>query len=66
MTKIQRELKREFPFATVERTRGNHIRIRLPNGRSVITGSTPSCWLAMRKVRAEVRRQMTTDRRDRD
>ena len=38
---------RGFPSRHRERTAVISSRIRLPNRRSVITGSTPSCWLAM-------------------
>ena len=56
--KVARELKREFPDATLEMTRGNHLRLRLPNGRSVFTSLTPSTSRWMKYVKAEVRRQM--------
>lgn len=37
MRKIERELKREFPDARIEMTKGDHIRIVLANGKSVFT-----------------------------
>ena len=57
MRKLLRELKREFPFATIETTGGSHYRIRLPNGRVVIVANTPSCRHFLRHARADVRRQ---------
>lgn len=60
MRKIEHELKREFPFATIETSNGNHYRLRLPNGHSVYTSSTPSDRRSMRNVRAEVRRRLNT------
>jgi hypothetical protein len=57
MRKLLRELKREFPFATIETTGGNHYRIILPNGRVVIVANTPSCRNYLRSTRADVRRQ---------
>ena len=58
MRKIEREIRREFSDASVEFTNGGHIRLRLVNGETVITGSTPSDWRTMRKLRSEVRRAM--------
>ena len=60
MRKIERELRREFAGATVESTNGGHIRLRLENGETVITASTPSDWRTMRNLRAEVKRAMAT------
>jgi hypothetical protein len=41
--KFERELQRTFPFASsIEKTKSDHLRIRLPNGQSVFLGSTPS------------------------
>ena len=57
MRKILRELKREFPFATIETTGGSHYRIRLPNGGAVIVANTPGCRNYLRNARADVRRQ---------
>jgi hypothetical protein len=56
--KIVRELKREFPFAEIEITRGGHLRLRLPNGRIVIVASTPRRPLSVCHLRTVVRRQM--------
>jgi len=58
MRKLEHELKRAFPFATIEILRGSHYRIRLPNGRSVIVSATPSDRRFIMNVRADVRRQM--------
>lgn len=58
MKKLMRDLKREFPFAEIELTRGGHYRLRLPNGRVVIVASTPGDPLFLRHARADVRRQM--------
>ena len=38
MKKIKRELKRAFPFASIQTTNGNHLRIRQPDGQSVFAG----------------------------
>ena len=57
MRKLLRELKREFPFATIETTGGNHYRITMPNGRVVIVANTPSCRRFLHNARADVRRQ---------
>jgi hypothetical protein len=57
MRKLLRELKREFPFATIETTGGSHYRILLPNGRAVIVANTPGCRNYLRNARADVRRQ---------
>jgi hypothetical protein len=56
MRKPEHELKRAFPFATIEISRGNHYRIRLPNGRSVIVSATPGDRRFMQHVRSDVRR----------
>ena len=58
MRKLLRELRREFPFATIETTGSNHYRVTLPSGRVVIVASTPSCRKYLRNARADVRRQM--------
>lgn len=42
---------------TVERTRGDHLRISHPSGWFVFTPSTPSDHRALRHVVAEVRRR---------
>jgi hypothetical protein len=56
MRKLLRELRREFPFATIELTSGNHYRLTLPNHRTVIVSSTPSCRNTLRVARSHVRR----------
>ena len=58
MRKLLRDLRREFPFATIETTNGNHYRITLPNGRTVIVAGTPRVRNTLRNARADVRRQM--------
>jgi len=58
MKKIQRELRREFPGTRIETTRSSHLRLRLPNGATVITSSTPSCPFWLRHVRSDVRKKM--------
>jgi hypothetical protein len=58
MRKIEHELKREFPFATIEVTSGRHYRLKLGNGRSVIVAATPSNHRAIHNLRANVRRQL--------
>ena len=58
MKRAQRDLKREFRFAKVEHTNGGHIRIRLPNGRSVIAAATPSCSRNLQNLRRDVRKEM--------
>jgi hypothetical protein len=56
MRKLERELARAFPFASIRRTAGGHLLIRLENGRSVIAAATPSDRRALRNIRAEIRR----------
>ncbi|MBR0694278.1 hypothetical protein [Bradyrhizobium lablabi] len=56
--KLERELKRQFPNATIDVTGGNHYRLRLPSGKSVTFSGTPRSRGALRLVRADVRRQM--------
>jgi hypothetical protein len=56
--KIERELKREFPFAEIGLAGSGHYRLLLPNGYSVFVSSTPSCRAFLNKVRANVRRQL--------
>jgi hypothetical protein len=56
MKKIYRELQREFPAAKIENANGGHIRLRLPNGRSVFVSATPSCRLFLKNVRGDVKR----------
>ena len=58
MRKIERELRREFPEVRIEMTSKQHIRLTLPNGKSVFVSSTPSCQHYMAQVRADVRRAM--------
>lgn len=58
MRKLLRDLRREFPSATISTTGSNHYRIVLPNGRKVIVSGTPGCQSLMRNVRADVRRQL--------
>jgi hypothetical protein len=61
MRKLERELKRTFPFAEVEITNGGHYRLRLPNGNSVVTPSTPGDQHFLRRARSHVRRQLQTN-----
>jgi hypothetical protein len=56
--KLERDLKRTFPFATIETTGSNHYRVVLPNGHVVIVAGTPSCRRFMRNVITDVRRQL--------
>jgi hypothetical protein len=58
MRKRLRELRREFPFAEIRVTGSSHYAIVLPNGRMVTTSATPRCRDVMRRVRADVRRQL--------
>jgi hypothetical protein len=58
MRKIQRDLAREFPLCTIERTGSGHFRIILPNGRTVFAPTTPGDRRALRNVRADVRRAL--------
>ena len=64
MREIEHELRREFPFASIERTNGGHFRIRLPNGKSVFLPSTPGDRLSLQNTRSEVRRRMLEGRRE--
>ena len=47
-----RELQKSFPDAIVEVRGGNHHRLKLSTGRSVIVSATPGDRRAMRNVRA--------------
>ena len=58
MRKVERALRQAFPSARVETTSGGHLRLRLPNGKSVIVSSTPSCRFWLRHVRADVQRKL--------
>jgi hypothetical protein len=58
MRKIEHELKREFPFAVIDTTDGNHLRLRLPNGKFVTVSNTPGCVNFLHNVRRDVRRLM--------
>jgi hypothetical protein len=60
--KIVHELKRAFPNAVLEVTGGSHLRITLPNGKTVIASSTPSCRFALNNVKRDMRRSMDTER----
>ena len=59
MKKIKRDLKRAFPQAKIEKTHNGHYRIKLPNGRTVMASSTPSCPYALNNIKRDVRRTMT-------
>ncbi len=65
MKKIQRELRREFDFAEITTTNGGHLRIVLPNGRSVFAAATPSCRRWLRNLHRDVRRAMAATGKDR-
>jgi hypothetical protein len=58
MRKIERDLRKEFPFVKIEVTGGGHYRLCLPNGRVVIIAGTPSDRRFLRNARGEIRRQM--------
>ena len=45
-------------FVNISVTSSNHYRIHLANGRSVVTGSTPSDVRTIRHVRTNIRKQM--------
>jgi hypothetical protein len=45
-------------FSSVELTGGGHLRITLPNGRRVITGSTPSDNRAFLNCVAQIKRTL--------
>lgn len=45
-------------FAAVELTKGNHLRITLPNGRCVVTGGTPSDHRAFLNCAAQIKRTL--------
>lgn len=59
MKKLRRELEKEFPYAVIEMANGGHLRLRLPNGRSVFTSSTPSDRRTLMNLRSEVRRTLS-------
>ena len=59
MRKLHRELQREFPYAQITKTRGNHLRLRLPNGQSVFVAATPSCHRYAHNVRRDVKRVLS-------
>ena len=48
---------------TVDRTRGGHLVVRLPNGAAVYTSGTPSDHRVLRNTRADVRRAAAQPRR---
>lgn len=50
------ERKAGVKFATVCHTKNNHLRLRLPCGRFVIAGSTPSDHRALNNIVAKIRR----------
>jgi hypothetical protein len=56
-----KQLASEFEF-TAELTKGGHVRLILPNGAIVHTGSTPSDHRVVRQVRAELRRALRRER----
>ena len=57
--KLRRLLKEEFPFiASVEVCGSGHLRVRLPNNRSVFVSASPSCPFFLHKVRKDVRRSL--------
>jgi hypothetical protein len=56
MRKLLRELRREFPDATIKTTNGNHYRLVLPNGRTVIVSNSPGDSNFMRQAIADARR----------
>ena len=58
MRKVERALRQAFPSARVKTTSGGHLRLQLPNGKSVIVSSTPSCRFWLRQVRADVQRNL--------
>jgi len=62
MRKLLRELRREFPFAKIEFTKRGHLRLCLPNGKTVLVASTPGCRHHLRHARADVRRQSKAER----
>ena len=49
--------------ATVEISRGDHLRIRLPNGAQVFTANTPSDRRARMNLRSDLRRVSREPRR---
>jgi hypothetical protein len=66
MMKWLREIRHEFePLGVkVSHTNGGHLRLDLPNGKPIFTGSTPSDWRVMRKVRSQVRRALEPQSRE--
>lgn len=56
MKKHLRELKRDYPGARIERT-GKHFRLVLRDGRTSIVPGSPSCWRALRNLKADLRRK---------
>jgi hypothetical protein len=45
---------------SVTTTRGNHLRIELPQGGTVYTSSTPSDWRSLKNMQATLRRMSRT------
>jgi hypothetical protein len=56
--KRRRELRKLPGVVRVEQTNGNHLRLLLANGRHVYAALTPSDWRALRRTRADVRREL--------
>jgi hypothetical protein len=59
--RIERELRREFPFAEISVSGSSHYRLRLPNGKLVTTSSTPSCPYWLDNVKRDVKRASETN-----
>jgi hypothetical protein len=60
MLKWSREIEAEFSHlnVTVEPTNGGHLRLNLPNGAFVFTGSTPSDHRVLKNLHSMVKRQL--------
>ena len=58
MRKIARDLACEFPGAEIGTTRKGHYKVRLANGETLYTGSSPSDWRALANMRSQARKLM--------
>ena len=59
MKKIERELHKAFPGAVISTAKGGHLRIRLPNGKSVWAAATPGDRRNLHNVRTKVKRALS-------
>jgi hypothetical protein len=57
--RVLRLLRAEVPEAEIKFTGGGHIKVTLPNGKSVFVSASPSDeYFFMRSVKADIKRAM--------